>query len=163
MKNKIQQEKANESSRKYATKNRVLVNQRSAAYKEKNRDEINKKSREYKEDNREDLNKKSKEYYKLKFELNPTEERKRRKQILLKCKYGISLIEYNIILDKQEGCCAICNKHHTLFKQALSVDHNHITGQVRGLLCNKCNLGIGIFSDNILLLENAIKYIKIYE
>ena len=43
------------------------------------------------------------------------------------------------ISDKQNGCCAICRKKETEFKCRLSVDHNHKTGQVRGLLCYRCN------------------------
>jgi hypothetical protein len=45
-------------------------------------------------------------------------------------------------------------------KKALGVDHDHITGKVRGLLCNDCNLGIGHFKDNIEKLKLAIKYLE---
>ncbi len=63
--------------------------------------------------------------------------------------------------EKQKGRCAICNKHQAELTKAMALDHNHITGEDRGLLCNRCNLGLGYFNsdEGIGLLENAIKYI----
>ena len=60
----------------------------------------------------------------------------------------------------QNGRCAICGKHQNKFKKALSVDHCHKKGIIRGLLCNSCNLGLGKFYDNCELLNNAIYYLK---
>lgn len=64
----------------------------------------------------------------------------------LKAKYGITLEEYDAILEKQGGVCAICgcteNRGHSF-----CVDHNHNNGQVRGLLCHKCNQAIGLLDD----------------
>jgi len=57
----------------------------------------------------------------------------------LKYSYGISLEDYNKILEEQQGCCAICKRHYSNFKRNLDVDHNHRTGFVRGLLCSFCN------------------------
>lgn len=82
----------------------------------------------------------------------------------LKSYYGITLEEYNTLFIKQKGVCAICNQEETgTFKgttKRLSVDHEHITGKIRGLLCYKCNLIIGQWADNILYFQNAIKYLK---
>jgi hypothetical protein len=83
-----------------------------------------------------------------------------KKSLLLKRNYGISLDEYNEILNKQKGCCKICDKHYSTFKKALAVDHDHSTGKIRGLLCNHCNRGLGYFFDNLKLLENAINYLQ---
>jgi uncharacterized protein YlaI len=74
--------------------------------------------------------------------------------------YGISLKEYNVILDKQDHCCAICGSHESLFKKKLYVDHDHNTNVIRGLLCESCNHGLGKFKDNTVILENAINYLK---
>ena len=74
--------------------------------------------------------------------------------------YGITIDIYNTMFNNQNGCCAICNKHQSKFKNRLSVDHCHETGIVRDLLCNKCNLALGNFKDDIRLLENAIRYLK---
>ncbi len=85
----------------------------------------------------------------------------------LKRAYGITLEDYNLMLEKQNGKCAICKNEVTnKFSKGkihnLSVDHCHKTGKVRGLLCRKCNQGLGSFAENILSLENAIKYLKDY-
>lgn len=85
----------------------------------------------------------------------------------LKKKYGISLNDFNIILEKQNGKCTICNKlmeePSSTRGQGLDVmalDHCHETGKIRSILCNACNKGLGMFNDDISLLENALKYIK---
>jgi len=80
--------------------------------------------------------------------------------------FGISLEEYNDLFQKQNGICAICMQNETKFDSRigktvmLAVDHNHETGEVRGLLCSNCNLGLGKFKDNIAALKNAIKYLE---
>jgi hypothetical protein len=78
----------------------------------------------------------------------------------LKNKYNITRDDYNEMLFNQKGCCAICDKHHTEHRRALSVDHCHTTGKVRGLLCDECNHMLGKVKDNITILKNAIKYLK---
>jgi len=57
----------------------------------------------------------------------------------LKRTYGITEDQYDKMLKKQKHCCFICEKHESEFKTRLAVDHNHITGEIRGLLCNYCN------------------------
>lgn len=58
----------------------------------------------------------------------------------LKKTYGISEEQYNLMLEEQEYCCAVCGKHEEDEKpRRLAVDHNHVTGEIRGLLCNYCN------------------------
>ena len=52
--------------------------------------------------------------------------------------------EYDKKLKEQKGCCAICGRHESEFKNRLSVDHNHITGKTRDLLCVHCNVAVGI-------------------
>ena len=74
-------------------------------------------------------------------------------------KYGITLSEYQVLLDSQKGVCKICEKKCESGK-ILCVDHNHDTGQIRGLLCTKCNKGLGLFKDNYELLKRAAKYLK---
>lgn len=54
-------------------------------------------------------------------------------------RYGITSEQYEELLEKQEGKCAICDRHESEFKTRLAVDHNHVTGEIRGLLCNYCN------------------------
>lgn len=75
---------------------------------------------------------------------------------LLGWKYG-SLEEYNEIFVKQNGKCLICEKESD---KKLHLDHCHVTNKVRGLLCFRCNIGIGYLMDNISILKNAIKYLE---
>lgn len=78
----------------------------------------------------------------------------------LKHSYGISIEDYNKMFREQYGCCAICGVHQSELKKPLGVDHNHFTGQVRKLLCNKCNTGIGFFNESIDILERVIRYLN---
>lgn len=75
--------------------------------------------------------------------------------------FNITLDDYNKIFVDQEGCCAICKSHQSEFKLSLSVDHCHETGKIRGLLCGNCNMALGLLKDNILNLEEAIKYLSL--
>lgn len=70
--------------------------------------------------------------------------------------YGISLKEYNAMFDKQNGMCKICRKPQN---RELVVDHDHISLKVRGLLCFKCNTGLGNMDDDVIILKSAVKYL----
>jgi hypothetical protein len=76
-------------------------------------------------------------------------------------KYGITPEMYNKFFTKQEGCCAICGVHQSELSYTLCIDHDHTTGIVRGLLCHRCNTGIGRFEDKAELLEKAIYYLNL--
>ena len=78
----------------------------------------------------------------------------------LKYSYGINLDEYNDIFKKQGGICVICRRPQSAVERKFAVDHDHVTGKVRGLLCSRCNLGLGKFMDDINLLYSAIDYLK---
>jgi hypothetical protein len=73
-------------------------------------------------------------------------------------KYNISLQEYENLLDKQNGVCAICKKKCQ--RGYLSVDHNHKTNEVRALLCRYYNVAIGNMKEDPSLLRAAAKYIE---
>lgn len=72
--------------------------------------------------------------------------------------YGLSPEAYQMLLDKQEGCCAGCGIHHADGK--LLVDHDHKTMRVRGLLCNDCNLVLGWSHDSPVLLRRLASYLS---
>jgi hypothetical protein len=72
--------------------------------------------------------------------------------------YGITLNQYQNILDRQNGVCAICQQKSEKIK--LAVDHDHNTGKIRGLLCRDCNQAIGLLKDNVVLLEKAKEYLQ---
>jgi hypothetical protein len=73
-------------------------------------------------------------------------------------KYGISEEEYDAMLRRQRGLCGICKRKPG--KRRLCVDHDHETGQVRGLLCHKCNCGIGFYRDDPRLTRAAAAYLE---
>ena len=64
---------------------------------------------------------------------------------------------------QQEGRCAICSRHESEFKKRLHVDHDHVTGSIRGLLCQQCNVGLGNFADSCERLTNAKDYLTKYK
>lgn len=100
---------------------------------------------------------KLREYNKERYKLVTQEDRRRAKY---KARYGVSLDEYNKMLEAQGGVCAICSGEPTGKKQRLCVDHCHQTGKIRGLLCNECNVGIGRLKDSVELLVAAICYLE---
>lgn len=111
---------------------------------------------EYYEMNKDKIKAKNKKYYQ--------ENKDRFKDNILNQLYGISLDEYMTLLEQQGGVCAICGQPETRTLKgdisALSVDHNHTTNTVRGLLCSRCNLAIGNFNDDVELLKASIAYLE---
>jgi hypothetical protein len=93
-------------------------------------------------------------------EKNLEKNRSDQKKWRLKNKYGITPEDYNIMFESQKGCCSICEKHQSVLKKSLHVDHCHKTGKIRGLLCCVCNLALGKFEDDEHILNNALEYIK---
>lgn len=74
--------------------------------------------------------------------------------------YGITLEKYNELFHAQKGCCAICERHQSLFSKRLCVDHDHETNQIRALLCHHCNTALGGFSEDVNLMLKAIDFVK---
>ena len=85
--------------------------------------------------------------------------KEQQRNIKFQNRYGITLDDYNKMWTDQAGCCAICGTHQSTLNKSLSVDHCHTTGIVRGLLCNPCNVALGLAKDNITTLQNMIKYL----
>lgn len=71
--------------------------------------------------------------------------------------YKLTLDQYHALLEQQDFHCAICDE-----KENLCVDHNHITGKVRGLLCFNHNIAIGHFNENVDIMKNGIGYLEKY-
>ena len=76
----------------------------------------------------------------------------------LKRLYGITLDDYDRMLELQGGACAICRRFPG--KRALAVDHNHRTGEVRGLLCYMCNYAMGVWKEDAERFLRVYKYLK---
>lgn len=88
---------------------------------------------------------------------NPEHSREIIRRSALKRNFGITPEDYNRLLKKQSDVCRICNESD--HDRRLAVDHDHLTGRIRGLLCKKCNRGIGLFKDDIGLLRAAVSYL----
>lgn len=78
-------------------------------------------------------------------------------------RYGLTHEMFELILESQGNVCAICGTDepgNTRGPAAFRVDHDHDTGEVRGLLCNKCNIAIGYLKDDPALLRRALEYLE---
>jgi hypothetical protein len=78
-------------------------------------------------------------------------------------KHGLTMEDFNQFLEDQDGVCAICHEFNGGRADRLNIDHCHTTGKVRGLLCHKCNRGIGLFKDSVENLQSAISYLQRHE
>lgn len=63
---------------------------------------------------------------------------------------------YDSMYEQQSGKCYICGKHET----KLHIDHNHLTGKIRQLLCKECNMALGLMQENVGSLRNMIEYLE---
>jgi len=99
------------------------------------------------------------------FQDNREQGRNTKFRLNLKRNYGMTVEEYDALLEAQRRVCAICGginpkhgRYGTQFR--LAVDHDHETGKVRGLLCNNCNRALGLLSDDVDLLRIATSYLQ---
>lgn len=100
-------------------------------------------------------------YYTVDEARSAKAEKNRERQ--LKHRYGITVEKYEEMLEGQNGQCAVCGATESIRNTGymLHVDHNHITGKVRGLLCTTCNKALGFLESSSM--EGLIDYIKLYE
>lgn len=77
----------------------------------------------------------------------------------LRSKFGISVAEYDAMYAVQNGLCALCGTSADQSYHGLHVDHDHATGRIRGLLCQRCNMALGLFKDSVTVLAEAIAYL----
>lgn len=126
---------------------------------------LNKRQREYANNNKEVIklrNKAKSEKRRLYYNSQKGVESSRRAH--LKRKFNLTLEDYKLLSEKQGDVCAICGSPEMNNKnKVLCVDHCHNTGKIRGLLCGKCNAGIGHFMDDIKIIEKSIKYLELWK
>lgn len=146
-------EKFNDYHKKYYAENKEKLKEIASKCYQKTKVKRNKQAKEYREKNLEKVKKMQKDWY-----LNNPEKVKEQK---LKKEYGISLEQYDEMFRKQKSSCAICGTHQDDLKLKLSVDHCHETKKVRGLLCGKCNRGIGFLNDDANIVSKALDYLLI--
>lgn len=79
---------------------------------------------------------------------------------ILKHNYGIGIEDFDCLSEMQKGLCGGCHAHQSQFKKRFSVDHDHKTNRIRGLLCSNCNTAIGLVYDNIETLRRLAVYLQ---
>ena len=158
-----------EYTKNYYEKNKEKLKQYKKEWREKNKENIKQRKQEYNVSNKEKVAQQLKEYHNKhkdehlqKFkeyrENNPRIVKKGRLK-----KYGLTLEEYDILLKKTDCHCPIC---HVEFAEggrggnAPCVDHCHKTGKVRGIICVRCNGGMGSLQDNPIILMKAIEWLN---
>ena len=120
------------------------------AWTEKNREKLSTQSRNWKAEHREQVNAHARERYHKK---NKNEQLIRHR----KRKYGMDESEYRAIVEQQEGRCLICGDKPNI---SLSIDHNHVTGQIRGLICNPCNIALSKAKESPEILRSMAQYLE---
>lgn len=140
-------EKIAAQKRAYHAANRETIAARKAIYYAANRDRINAANRARRAQNP--------EKYRARDRARYQEKRAKSLEAFRRQKYGLEPLAYQAMLDAHDGC-AVCGGATA---RGLFVDHCHDTGRVRGLLCQNCNTGLGMFGDNRELLLAAIEYL----
>jgi hypothetical protein len=157
----------NEEDRKaYYEKNKEVLKARSKAYYEKNKEACTVYKKAYYKKNKEAIKahyEKNKEaravYTKAYREKNKEAIAAQRKAYIILKNYGITLVEKKKMRDEQGNKCKIC--YQDFFPDVEPhVDHCHTSGKIRGLLCVRCNMGLGQFRDNPLALIKAAEYLE---
>ena len=139
---------------KYQLKYRLENKEKTKLYKQQyyieNKEHIKNHLRLYRQKHKKKLNKQCREWY--------ATHKEHVRNYKLQWLYNFSSNEYYNLLKQQNGICAICKQKPSTNK-ILHIDHNHKNGKIRGLLCNICNQGLGLFKDNPQYLTNATQYL----
>jgi hypothetical protein len=152
-------------------------------YDKKNKEHLDEWKKEYARKNKSHLNKYKKEWARIMYKKDPEKAHRRykfpsnvakkkewmekhsvngipyRRLLHIKKSYGITTEKYMALLEKQDNKCSICGLDFYISKRELCIDHDHATGKIRGLLCDRCNWGLGQFKDDIVRLQKAIEYL----
>jgi len=121
-------------------------------YYRAHKQELNERSRAYYRAHKQEMKERSRAYYQAhKQDLKPILRRGQLKRL-----YGLSPADYDALLAKQDGVCAICGKPP---EETLCVDHCHATGTIRGLLCRKCNIALGCNDDDRATIMTSLAYL----
>jgi hypothetical protein len=132
----------------------------------KNKEHVLNYKKQYRQDHAQQLLEYNKQYKELHKEENKIRDinrkesyRGRRRELQLKRYYQLTYKEWLQIWNNQDGKCLICQIPFDKPSDSC-VDHNHITGEIRGLLCRKCNCAIGLLKENIQSIKNMLKYLE---
>ena len=72
-------------------------------------------------------------------------------------KFNLSEAEYNTLINRSQGLCEVCN---IPMGDKRCIDHDHVTGEIRGVLCNNCNTALGLVGDNVTTLTKLIQWLE---
>ena len=75
-------------------------------------------------------------------------------------RYGLEPVAFAELLLHQNGCCAVCQSDQW-GKRGPHVDHDHVTGEIRGLLCHRCNTAIGLLQEDVAVINSVLKYLAV--
>lgn len=139
-----------EKSKDYYENHKETLKETRKVYYGKHKEEIKETRKAYYEEHKEEI----KDFQKAYRDAHKEERNLRSREWQLKRKYGLSASDYIFLFEKQRGCCKGCGK-----KGKLVVDHNHITGKIRGLLCRHCNLVLGFVGDSPRILAQLRRYL----
>jgi len=129
------------------------MTERHKKWAEKNREHLNRYQREWRARNRDKVRGYNRKWYKYAPHIARAKALRRH--------FGITPEDVISMLERQGGRCAICLTQTPGGKGTFHVDHDHRTGRVRGLLCRKCNIGLGCFKDDWARLQSAVSYLRI--
>ena len=141
-------DKIKERKKECYLKNKYKILEWQKDYYQKNKDKIKERIKEYSLKNKDKIKERSKDY-RLKNKNKITGRRLLRD-------YSLSLSDYNSLLEEQNNVCKVCLVKPK--KRKLFVDHCHSTGEVRGLLCHKCNSALGFLQEDVNIMRNLIEY-----
>ena len=164
-------EKYKAAQRKYALRNHLAVERRSKAYALRNREKLRVYKRQWANKNREFLKSWHAEYYrnnerKIRArsrqwrKLNKPRALESMKDRQLRILYGVDRNWLKNAIKTQGGRCALCNTNRPGGRGTWSVDHDHKNGEIRGLLCLRCNIGLGYFEDSPKIIQAASNYLR---
>jgi hypothetical protein len=142
---------------------RVKTKERNARWKEANKVHVSAYQKKWREANKDEIKVYQSEYH-AEYQKRPDVLENIRYRGLQK--YGLSSEGFNEMWTSQNGKCAICCVDmlpRGRKKQSACVDHDHLTSEVRGLLCRECNSGIGYLKDDPKILSAAIKYLATFQ
>lgn len=148
---KVYRAENREKTKAYRTANREKINAQNKAWADKHREELNARKRALYAANPEKYNARLRAWHAA----NPERRRFQR----LKDRLGMSQQEYEVLFDSQGGACAIC-KNLNWNGKTPNVDHDHITGKIRGILCHNCNTALGRIMDDPKIAQAMGDYIK---
>ena len=144
------------NTERYSSGNKPCVECARRNSQERNK---NGKQKAYRQDKKEYI----REYNRNRYGNLPEDVKKEQNRRMLIRTYGIEPEDYDKMLVEQNGVCACCGcKETNPKKKHLCIDHDHNTGEVRALLCDRCNRGIGAFGDNLDNLQKAVLYLQRY-